>query len=69
MVRIAPDGNPSDRQAVRDSKTGKMPKCEECAKEATIWIRLKGDLYLCDTHAFHLARILMMDIGHANVSH
>jgi len=48
---------------------GKIPTCEHCGKtEATIWIRGLGknniDLFLCDPCAFHLARIIILDIGH-----
>jgi len=41
-----------------------------CGRPATIWIRPPGvteDTFLCDTHAFHLARIIMQDLGHARV--
>jgi hypothetical protein len=47
--------------------------CAQCENLATIWIRLNdlnagqikaADLLLCEAHAFHLARILMDDIGH-----
>lgn len=52
---------------------GKIPKCVQCGKTtrkvATIWIRgysevKGGSMFLCDDCAFHLARILMIDIGH-----
>jgi hypothetical protein len=69
MTRID-DQNPRDRDCVRET-FGRHPLCSTCKDLATIWIRLGqveglevADLFLCDIHAFHLARILMIDIGH-----
>jgi len=68
MTRID-DENPMDRDMIR-STFGHYPTCKDCKELATIWIRLymadsKDDnLFLCDAHAFHLARILLQDIGH-----
>jgi len=77
MTRIAPETTTQDRDVIREAY-GKIPKCQDCEKrEATIWTRnvtimeltakttYIGDLFLCDVCAFHLARILLMDIGHA----
>jgi len=63
MARID-ESRPIDREAIKGVYK-KVPRCSDCTDEATIWIRTGiGDLFLCDVHAFHLARILMMDIGH-----
>ena len=77
MTRIAPDGKRDDREVIREAY-GKIPKCQECEEaEATIWIRhvvvmyiktnkaVMGDYFVCDACAFHLARILLQDIGHS----
>jgi hypothetical protein len=62
MVRID-DKNPVDKYAL-EGGLGYHPDCE-CGKPATIWIRASPqDLFFCDVCAFHLARILMEDIGH-----
>ena len=44
-------------------------KCEDCSRRATIHIHRgqSGDLFLCDTCAFHLARIILQDIGHTKI--
>jgi len=76
MTRIAPDSKGQDREVIREAYR-KIPKCGDCGtKESTMWIRgvtimeltakttYMGDLFLCDVCAFHLARILLMDVGH-----
>ena len=68
MVRID-DQNPTDKLMIEEAH-GKIPKCTECGRKvATIWIRGYSEergtsMFLCDNCAFHLARILMLDIGH-----
>ena len=44
-------------------------KCHDCGKRATVWIQrgTGGHLFLCDTCAFHLARIILQDIAHAKL--
>jgi hypothetical protein len=77
MTRISPDTRTQDRDVIQEAY-GKVPICQDCGiKESTIWIRSVtimeltakttyiGDLFLCNVCAFHLARILLMDIGHS----
>jgi hypothetical protein len=73
MSRIDGKGIWSYNSDVLDRVYPKPIHCANCQKAATIWIRLNdldagkikhADLLLCEAHAFHLARILMQDIGH-----
>lgn len=70
MTRLIGD----DRLIIREAHNGQIPKCD-CGAESTIWIRgvtireteeidIMGNLFVCDRCGFHLARIILSDIGH-----
>lgn len=77
MARIDGRGQFSYDPSVLKNAYKEFPHCCNCDARATIWIQLNeldageipaADLFLCETHAFHLARILMQDIGHVKIA-